>query len=230
MRIRPFAALAGSFVVAAALAACATPAAGDAAPGGGADAVAPAPRVDAGWLDGGATIGVVTYGSSSCRPEVSQVTEEGGVIVVALREPAADACTDDLVARALEVPVPEGVDASTDQQVRVELEDVRTDIDLPAYAGGLVEAYSPSASWIGDRVIALRTWGSSSCLPVVEDTRVASPASVVVRFEIPPADQVCTMDMAPQLTLVQLDPDAVVDRDATLSFGVLDAAETVPIR
>lgn len=230
MRIRLFAALAGSFVVATALAACATPAAGDAAPGGGADAVAPAPRVDAGWLDGGATIGVVTYGSSSCRPEVSQVTEEGGVIIVALREPAADACTDDLVARALEVPVPEGVDASTDQQVRVELEGARTDIALPAYRGGPVTEFEPSATWIGDHVIALRTWGSSSCPPVVEDTRVASPASVVVRFETPPADQVCTMDMAPQLTLVQLDPDAVVDRDATLSFGVLDAAETVPIR
>ncbi|MFI8633326.1 hypothetical protein ACIGEP_12095 [Microbacterium sp. NPDC077663] len=230
MRTRLIAALAGSFVVATALAACATPAAQDAAPGGGADAVAPTARVDAGWLDGGATIGVVTYGSSSCRPEVSTVADDDGVIVVALREPTADACTDDLVARALEVPVPAGVEATVDQRVRVELEDVRTDIDLTAYRGGPVEEFAPSASWIGDRVIALRTWGSSSCLPIVTDTRVASPASVVVRFETPPTDQVCTMDMAPQLTLVQLDPDAVVDRDATVSFGVLDAAETVPIR
>ncbi|MGA6127046.1 MULTISPECIES: hypothetical protein [unclassified Microbacterium] len=228
MRIRLFAVLAGSLVVAAALAACATPAAGDAAPGGGADAVAPAPRVDAGWLDGGATIGVVTYGGPMCTADVEDVRLEGGVVVVGLQRSAEALCLDD--ARILEVPVPEGVDASTDQRVRVELEDVRTDIDLPAYAGGPVEAYAPSASWIGDRVIALRTWGSSSCPPVVEDTRVASPASVVVRFETPPADQVCTMDMAPQLTLVQLDPDAVVDREATLSFGVLDAAETVPIR
>ncbi|MCM3695231.1 hypothetical protein [Microbacterium oleivorans] len=230
MRIRLFAALAGSFVVATALVACATPASRGVAPGGGADAVAPAARIDAGWLDGGATIGVVTYGSSSCRPEVSTVADDNGVILIALSEPAAPACTDDLVARALEVPVPSGVDATADQRIRVELEDVRTDIDLPAYGGGAVEEFAPSASWIGDRVIALRTWGSSSCLPVVEDTRVESPASVVVRFATPPADQVCTMDMAPQLTLVQLDPDAEVDRDATLSFGVLDAAETVPIR
>lgn len=227
MRTRLIAVLAGSVVVAAALAACATPAADDAAPGGGADAV---PRVDAGWLDGGATIGLVTYGSSSCRPEVSTVADDDGVIVVGLREAEAEACTDDLVARLLEAPVPAGVDATVDQRVRVEFEGARTDIDLPGYRGGPITEFEPSASWIGDRVIALRTWGSSSCLPIVEDTRVESPASVVVRFETPPADRVCTMDMAPQLTLVQLDPDAVVDRDATLSFGVLDEGETVPIR
>ena len=88
MRIRLFAALAGSFVVAAALAACATPAAGDAAPGGGADAVAPAPRVDAGWLDGGATIGVVTYGGPMCTADVEDVGLEGGVVVVGLQRSA----------------------------------------------------------------------------------------------------------------------------------------------
>jgi hypothetical protein len=228
MRTRLIVAVAGSFVVAAALAACATPAAGGAAPGGGADAVTPAARVDAGWLDGGATIGLVTYGGPMCTAEVEDVRMDDGVLVAGLQRSAEALCLDE--PRALEVPVPEGVDATADQRLRVELEDMRTDIALPAYSGGSVESFESSASWIGGHVIALRTWGSSSCLPVVADTRVASPASVLVRFEIPPADQVCTMDMAPQLTVVQLDPDAVVDRDATVSFGVLDAAETVPIR
>lgn len=228
MRIRLFAALAGSFVVAAALAACATPVARDVGPGGGADAVAPAARIDAGWLDGGATIGVATYGGAMCMAEVEDVRLDDGVLVVGLQRSAEALCLDG--ARALEVPVPESVDPTTDQRIRVEFEDARTDIDLPAYRGGPVTEFEPSATWIGNHLIALRTWGSSSCPPVVEDARVASPASVVVRFATPPADRVCTMDMAPQLTLVQLDPDAVVDRDATLSFGVLDGAETVPIR
>lgn len=230
MRTRLLTALAGGALVGLALTACATPAADGTDPGASSADAAPAWPVGAGWLDGGRTIAFVTWGSSSCVPAVNETHLDGSAFVVTLRGPEPGPCTDDLVARALEVPTPQGVDPADGLQLRVSLGETRADVDLAAYAGGQVEEFAPAATWVGDRTIALRTWGSSSCPPMVADTRVESPASVVVGFAMLDADRVCTTDMAPQLTLVQLDPDAVVDRDATLSFGVFGSGETVPIR
>lgn len=230
MRARLLIALAGCALAGLALAGCATPAPGGADPGGSAADAAPAWPVGAGWLDGGRTIALVTWGSSSCLPAVGEVSLDGGTVVVSLREPEPGFCTDDLVARPLEIASPQGIDPAEGARLRVSLGESRADVDLAAYAGGPAEEFSPEAAWVGDRTIALRTWGSSSCPPVVADTRVESPASVVVGFAVPDADRVCTMDMAPQLTVIQLDPDAVVDRDATLSFGMPGGSETVPIR
>ncbi|WP_349309794.1 hypothetical protein [Microbacterium sp. MM2322] len=230
MRTRLFAALAGSILAAGLLTACATPAVSGASPDPGVADAAPAWQVGAGWLDGGKTIALVTWGSSSCDPTVGKVAVTDGMLVVSLREPEPGPCTDDLVARPLEIGTPRGVEPVDGARVRVSLGDATAEVDLDAYAGGPIEEFRPSAAWVGDRTIALRTWGSSTCPPVVEDTRSESPASVVVRFAVPDADQMCTADMAPQLTIVQLDPGADVNRDATLSFGVLDAEGAVPIR
>ncbi|MFJ6678262.1 hypothetical protein ACIQLK_03930 [Microbacterium sp. NPDC091382] len=230
MRTRLLSALAGTALVALALAACATPGAGDADPGTVAGETAPAWAVGAGWLDGGRTIALVTWGSSSCVPAVDETRLDGSTFIVSLRGPEPGPCTDDLVARGLEVPVPQGVDPADGLSLRVSLGPSRADVDLAAHAGGQVEEFTPEAAWVGDRTIALRTWGSSTCPPIVADTREESPASVIVSFAKLDADRACTADVAPQLTVVQLDPDAVVDRDATLSFGVTGSDETVPIR
>lgn len=231
MRPRLFAALGATVLLVTALAGCATPGAagsGGSAPDTGTPDIAPAWQVDAGWLDGGSMIAVVTYGSSSCTPELGEVTNADGAVEVTLREPEADACTDDLVPQPLAVPVPAGIEPADGARVSVSLDDARADIDLAAYAGGPVEEFTPSAGWIGDHAITVLTWGSSTCLPVIEAVTVASPASVVVTFAKPAADQVCTMDMGPQLTVANLDPEAEVDRDATLTLGVV-GGEAIPI-
>ncbi|AZS42737.1 hypothetical protein BWL13_00275 [Microbacterium oleivorans] len=230
MRTRVFAALAGSILAAGLLAGCATPAASGSAPDPGEADSAPEVQVGAGWLDGAKAIALVTWGSSSCVPAVGETALKSGVLVVSLREPEPGPCTDDLVARPLEIATPSALEPADGLRLRVSLGDSSAEVDLGAYSGGPVEEFTPSAAWVGDRTIALRTWGSSTCPPVVADTRAESPASVVVRFVVPDADQMCTADVAPQLTIVQLDPDTDVNRDATLSFGVLDAAGTVPIR
>ncbi len=65
MRARLLIALAGCALAGLALAGCATPAPGGADPGGSVADAAPAWPVGAGWLDGGRTIALVTWGSSS---------------------------------------------------------------------------------------------------------------------------------------------------------------------
>lgn len=231
MRTRLLAAVAGPAVALAAFTACATPAPDQGGPGGsGPGGAARTIEAAVGWLDGGRTIAVVTWGSSSCVPELGDAKADDGALIVSLREPTARACTEDYGPRSLAVGVPADIDTTLEVPVEIVVGDARADIALDPYTGGSVEEFTPSAGWVRDDMIALQTWGSSSCPPVVEDVRVASPASVVVRFATPDADQVCTADMAPQLTVVQLDPDAEVDRDATVSFGVLGSAAEVPIR
>lgn len=245
MRPRLTAALGGTLLLIAALAGCATPdvTPGDAptattspspdapAPGTGAD-TAPSSEweVDAAWLNGGATIALVTYGSSTCVPTLVDASADAGVLVVELAGADAAACTDDLVAQPLAIPVPAGIDTSAELEIQVSMGEAYADTDLDAYTAGPVEEFSPSAGWLDDDAIAILTWGSSTCLPVIENVTVPSEASVVVQFQKPDAQQVCTMDMAPQVTIATLPDDADLDDDtATLTLGGLVDAEPIPI-
>lgn len=221
-------ALAATALAVLVLAGCATP-----APGAGAsDAPTPADPagqtvpegtgdldVDAAWLHGGSMIAVVTYGSSTCLPGVDDAVLDEGVLVVSLTPPTGDACTDDLVPRALAVGAPEGIDPSAGLEVQVLLSDQIGTATLAPYAGEPAEEYAPSAGWAGAEHIAILTWGSSSCAPSVESTTVVSPTEVAVTFATPRADQVCTMDMAPRVAVATVDGE--VSRDATLTLGGL---------
>lgn len=178
-------------------------------------------EVDAGWLDGGRIVALATQGSSTCVPTASEVTlQADGSVAVTLEDPAGDtACTRDLVPRATAVQLPEGVDGDNELQLVVTYGDLRGDTDLDAYSGGPVEEYTPSAGWVDDGEFALLTWGSSTCVPVVQDATVADGNQITVTFVDPPADQVCTADMGPRVTLVTVagvDDDVV---DLTLTGG-----------
>ncbi len=193
---------AGAFALAGCATASPTPASSGASAAPGATEL----EVDAGWLDGGRSVALVTRGSSSCVPLATSATlQADGSVAVTLEDPSADtACTRDLVPRASLVSLPEGIDTAKDLDLVVTYGDARGETDLDAYAGPVVAEYSPSAGWVDDGVLAILTWGSSSCPPAVQDAAVAGD-EVMVTFVTPPADQVCTMDMAPRVALAQVE-------------------------
>jgi hypothetical protein len=162
--------------------------------------------VSAAWLDGGAMIAVILQGGSNCRPFADEVAYDDGVLEVSMMD-ADGACTHDSVPRGLAVALPEGVDAAQDLRVQVRGAGYRGETDLPGAEGltpgGGLEGGRPSAGWAGPDTFALLTWGSSSCQPQVESAAPAADGEIAVTFVTPPADQVCTADMAPRVTVVQ---------------------------
>ncbi|MET2011448.1 hypothetical protein ABXJ56_07860 [Microbacterium chocolatum] len=203
-------------VVAVALTGCATPAGSGG--GGGTTEPAPAPdasapaavEVDAAWLDDGRSIGIVTQGSSTCVPMAEDATYADGVLTVTLVEPEDAACTRDLVPRVSLVGVPEGVDPAEDLDIVVDGEGFRGETELDGVSGlagpGGETQYAPSAGWTNtDGQFVVLTWGSSSCAPVFQEVVATGPAEVTATVEEPPADQVCTMDMAPRAAVLVVD-------------------------
>lgn len=186
-------------------------------------------------LDDGRMFGVVTWGSSTCVPQVDQVSAEGQTVTVALvdSEDADKACTADLAPRASVGALPEGVDPTKEITLKVTYGDVVDDVDLdgdPSFTGtpGSSTEYTPSAGWFDDGSLVLLTWGSSSCAPVVESLE-GSGATGTATF-VTDDTQVCTMDMAPRATVIAFGDDAVDDDDFTLTLvgGGLDG--TVQVR
>lgn len=198
-------------------------------------------EVSAAWLDNGRMIGIVTRGSSTCVPKIGDVAYADGVLQVefdgVLHGGPVDAeiitCTDDLAARATIVALPEGVDPTQELEIRVTGDGYAGDTDLDGVAGldpsGETD-YLPSAGWADDdgRFVIL-SWGSSSCAPALESAEVSSPTEVTVTFATPPADQVCTMDMAPRGLVAQVPDDSALDDDAEV-FAVLTGGEFDNVR
>ena len=218
------------------LTACATPA------GGGGTTPSPAAtdksddsneqEVGAAWLDGGRTIGIVTQGSSTCIPTAEDATYDNGIMKVTLVEPAGDtACTRDLVPRVSLVGVPEGVDPAAGVEIEVTGEGWHGDTDLEGVTGlkaGGETDYLPSAGWTDvDGQFVILSWGSSSCAPTIENTEPTSATEVTVTFVTPPADQVCTMDMAPRGVVTAV--NGLDDEDAE-TFAILTGGEFDNIR
>ena len=166
--------------------------------------VEPDPDLGAAWLDSGRLIGLVTLGSSTCVPGLADEAQYAdGVLHVELAAPEADtACTSDLVPRVTLVGVPEGVDPAENLDIEVTGDEYFGQVELEGVAGldpsGETD-YEPSAGWAtapGQFVIL--TWGSSTCVPVIEDVAATGPAEVTVTYQTPPDNQVCTMDMVPR--------------------------------
>ena len=192
--------------------------------------------VEAAWLDDGRIIAVVTSGSSTCVPtaESAEINSDGA-LAVELVEPDADtACTRDLVPRATLVTVPNGVDPSQDLEIWVTSEaGYYGDVTLAGASGlagpGGETDYEPTAGWTQQQgQFVILTWGSSGCVPVVESSEVTGEAEVTVTFQDPPADQVCTADMAPRTNFAFADGlSGVEDVQLVLSGDSFD--QTIPI-
>lgn len=193
----------GSLLIAAGML---TGCAGEAAPGE--TAVADL-QLDAGWVDGGRMIAVVTEGSSTCVPSAEEAAFADGVITVSFDDPTSDAdrpCTKDLVPRVTLVAVPEGADPAQATRVDVSYGNASGSVELPGVEGLAGPAtqtdFMSSAGWLTSGDVVLVTWGSSSCAPVVDTMKKTADAEITVTFQTPPADRACTMDMAPRALVV----------------------------
>lgn len=188
--------------------------------------------VEAAWLDSGRMIGIVTWGSSTCRPHVEDVQADGQSVAVALADPDAMACTDDLGPRAVVAMLPEGVDVTKDVDLRVTYGDLSADVDLdgldaaPQGAGD----QQPSAGWFDDDGIVLLTWGSSSCPPVVQDVAMTDAGATVKFNDFETADRICTMDFAPRATVITLPEEHDDDAPFTLTLVGDNLDGEVPVR
>lgn len=207
-RVASLAALAGVLL---ALTACATPAgsgSGDQTPEASPSESGVSGELEAAWLDGGRMVGLVTSGSSTCLPTVSDVALEANVLTVALADVEPDQpCTRDYVPRLTLVQLPEGVDPAQNLRIATTGAYVgETELDgVEGLAGGGETDYLPSAGWTDtDGQFALVTWGSSGCPPVVEDVAATGPTEITLTFKAPPADQICTADMGPRGTLASV--------------------------
>ncbi len=188
------------------------------------------------WLDDGRIIAVVTSGSSTCVPtaESAEINSDGA-LAVELVEPDADtACTRDLVPRATLVTVPNGVDPSQDLEIWVTSEaGYYGDVTLAGASGlagpGGETDYEPTAGWTQQQgQFVILTWGSSGCVPVVESSEVTGEAEVTVTFQDPPADQVCTADMAPRTNFAFADGlSGVEDVQLVLTGDSFDQTITI---
>ncbi|AZS45988.1 MULTISPECIES: hypothetical protein [Microbacterium] len=241
LALRPLASVIGLVAAALLVAGC------TAGPGAQTPTSSPAPSaggvddqndVEGTLLDDGRMFAVVTWGSSTCVPQVDTVEAQGQTVTVTLVDPDGDgaekACTADLAPRASIGALPEGVDPTADITLNVSYGDITDDVDLdadPAATGtpGTSTEYLPSAGWFDDGGLVLLTWGSSSCPPVV-DSLEGSGSAGTATFATD-ADQACTMDMAPRATILSFGEDTV-DDDApftlTLVGGALDG--TVEVR
>jgi hypothetical protein len=189
--------------------------------------------MEAAILDDGRMFGIVTFGSSTCVPQVDTVTADGQTVDVALVDADQEAaCTADLAPRVSIGALPEGVDPSQDITLQVVYGDFIDDIDITggSFAGvpGQPTEYAPSAGWYDDRGLVLLTWGSSGCPPVIESIE-GEGTSGTVTFTTDD-EQVCTMDMAPRGTVVDFDGEVSDDEPFTLTLvgGGLDGTVTVP--
>ncbi len=188
---------------------------------------------DATWLDDGRMVGVVTWGSSTCVPLAEEITATGQTVSVTLNAGDPDrACTADLTARASLVSLPEGVDPTKDVELIVTLGEASGDVGLagnPALVGipGESTDFEPSAGWFDDGALVLVTWGSSTCVPIVESVEVDGKVGTV---GFATEDGPCTMDMVPRATIIEfgeLDEGAADGFTLTLVGGGLDATLNV---
>lgn len=81
-----------------------------------------------------------------------------------------------------------------------------------------------SAAWLdGGAAVALVTQGSSSCLPSLGDVAVVD-GTLQVEFNASPAEETCTKDLGPQVTLVSL--PAGIDPQKDLPIHVTSTTQT----
>lgn len=148
---------------------------------------------------------LITWGSSTCVPVAEEITADGQTVNITLSEgEASQPCTADLTARASLVAMPENVSPADEVTFVVSLGDKAGDADLDGNASlagvpGEATDYRPTAGWYDDGQLVLLTWGSSTCLPIIDSIESSGNSGTVTFVS---EDRPCTMDMVPRATII----------------------------
>lgn len=158
------------------------------------------------WLDGGNSLGVVTWGSGSrsCYPVVQDLTVANQDITVTLTGPTVNGvCTEDLREQLILVGLPEGVDSKAAATVTLTTTEETQKIALaPRPADAATTPAGELSATLTPLGVVLITYGSSSCPPVVDTID-----GTTITFRT--IDQACTMDYSPRATPLRIDGAAV---------------------
>lgn len=211
------------------------------APSANAETPAPAPVPDesetdddmffsttpsASWVNNGAGIVLLTWGSSSCVPEAADVTADGQNVSVTMAPPAGDFCTADMAPRGTYIAVPDSVKRDQPVTLKSAVDSAELGLEVaPTEVVDMVGMQSPTAAWVGSN-IALVSWGSSSCRPSISGLSEESATSLTATFAAP--EGACTRDLVPRVTLLYSE---VVRAGASLTLVGLDgAAEPLTVK
>lgn len=217
----------GGLALASILSGCAAGAGGSAVPESTADPIVAdeswSPR--AAWLD--ATSFVLKTWGDACAPQIGDMLAGEQSLEIVLVEREDEVCATVQTPHGTYLGLPAAFDSALPVELTVtEAGGARTELTLPALASGEIipadrmPAQVPAAAWIGEDELAILTWGSSTCLPGSGTFEAVSAEEGIVRL-VPSANEVCTMDLVPQITFVPADG---VGEDAALTLdGYVDA-------
>lgn len=182
-----------------------------------------APR--AAWLD--ATSFVLKTWGDACARQIGDLVAGEQSLEIVLVDSADQVCAAVQTAHGLYLGLPAGFDSSRPVDLTVtEPGGEKTELTLPALAAGEIipadrmSQQTSAAAWIDAHELAILTWGSSTCVPASGTLETVSANEGTIRLE-PSANEVCTMDLVPQITFV---PAEGIEDDADLTLeGFVDA-------
>ena len=176
-----------------------------------------APR--AAWLD--ATSFVLKTWGDACAPQIGDLVAGEQSLEIVLVDGAGEVCAAVQTAHGVYLGLPAGFDSSRPVELTVTaVGGEKTELTLPALAAGEIipadrmSPQIPAAAWIAAHELAILTWGSSTCAPASGTLQSVSTREGIIRLE-PSSNEVCTMDLVPQLTFV---PSEGVDADVELTL------------
>lgn len=167
------------------------------------------PGLDAVWLDGGRTIGLVVNFDVIGVCALFMITSyQDGVLEVG-EHPVGDPGCQTGDGPRVDLLTPEGIDPTEDLEIHVTTALFSGEVYLPGEPGLVMadaNGYTgtPSASWFGDGGLVILTRGSTTCPPIFRDALATGDAEVTATFWTAASPQVCTDDLAPHVTIRQV--------------------------
>ncbi|WP_315073637.1 hypothetical protein [uncultured Microbacterium sp.] len=179
----------------------------------------------AAWLD--ATSFVVKTWGDACAPQIGDIVAGDQSLELVLVDGTDEVCAAVQTAHGMYVGLPAAFDSSRPVELTVtDPGGETTELTLPGLVSGEIipadrmPEQTPAATWMDAHELAVLTWGSSTCMPASGAVEAVSENEAIVRLE-ESANEVCTMDLVPQITFVTA---VGIDQDAELTLdGYVDA-------
>jgi hypothetical protein len=222
----------GGLLLASVLTGCATNAASSPAPqstaGPTSSDVSYAPQ--AGWLDSSAFV-LKTWGDA-CAPRLDDLIAGDQSLEIVLVDSEDEMCATVQTAHGTYIVLPPQIDSSYPVELTVTAgSGAKSSLTLPGLENGGIlppggaPEQVPGVTWMGDKELAVLTWGSSTCMPGSGEVEAVSETEAVLRLHAH-TDTICTRDLVPQVTFV---PAEGIAADAALTLADHVDADGEPV-